>query len=136
MVYKLHNSHCCCSKRKQTGTAILPRIRLVSALLVYLDQLTSWRNMLGIGLTTFAEAPDPSLPRRSCLDCQPMLRFAGDSCRYYAGKPWFFISAFQPRLGSFTYCESSMPHPKSLIQVLYKKMKQANGKQPLNCPRA
>jgi hypothetical protein len=87
----------------------------------YLDQLGDWREMLGKGLTTFAERMDlPNNPSRS--DCHawsasPNIELLRTVLGVDSAAPGFARVSVRPHLGTLKFAEGSVPHPKGIVEV-------------------
>ena len=87
----------------------------------YLDQLGDWRDMLGRGLTTFAEIVDrPNSPSRS--DCHawsasPNIEIFRTVLGVDSVAPGFRRLAVRPHLGKLTSASGSVPHPRGEVEV-------------------
>jgi hypothetical protein len=88
----------------------------------YLPELEPWREMLEVGLSTFAEIP--SAGTRS--DCHAWSAHPNyDLLRLVAGikpgSPGFRTVRIEPHLGTLSRLESSLPHPGGTIAVSYRR---------------
>jgi alpha-L-rhamnosidase len=88
----------------------------------YLRQLEPWREMLELGLSTWAEAPD--LASRS--DCHawsahPNYDLLTIVAGIKPGGPGFRRVRIEPHLGTLDHLEAGLPHPKGPIAVAYRK---------------
>jgi alpha-L-rhamnosidase len=88
----------------------------------YLPQLQPWREMLDLGLSTWAETPDLS----SRSDCHAWSAHPNyDLLTIVAGikpaAPGFARVRIEPHLGALDRLEASLPHPKGPIQVTYER---------------
>jgi hypothetical protein len=85
----------------------------------YLNQLTPWKDMLKLGLTTFAERPEPTRSDCHAWSASPCYDFLATVCGIKPSAPGFTSVLIEPHPGNLTYCEGSMPHPKGIIYVKY-----------------
>jgi alpha-L-rhamnosidase len=88
----------------------------------YLPELEPWREMLEVGLSTFAEIP--SAGTRS--DCHAWSAHPNyDLLRLVAGikpgSPGFRTVRIEPHLGTLGRLEASLPHPAGAIDVAYRR---------------
>jgi hypothetical protein len=87
----------------------------------YLDQLGDWRDMLGRGLTTFAEIVDrPGAPSRS--DCHawsasPNIEIFRTVLGVDSAAPGFRRVTVRPHLGKLTSVAGAVPHPKGDVEM-------------------
>jgi len=102
---------------------------------LYLSQLTPWKNMLAIGLTTFAESPEPTRSDCHAWSASPCYDLLATVAGIMPASPGFSTVVIKPHLGKLTYCESSMPHPNGLIQVSYKKNETGKWRTAIELPQ-
>src|SRR5262249_28392750 len=87
----------------------------------YLDMLGDWHEMLGKGLTTFAERMDlPNNPSRS--DCHawsasPNIELLRTVLGVDSAAPGFARVSVRPHLGKLAFVEGSVPHPKGAVEA-------------------
>ncbi len=83
----------------------------------YLDLLGPWRTMVSLGLTTWAEQPEPTRSDSHAWSAHPNY----DLLRIVAGirpaKPGFAAIAIEPHLGALQHVQASEPHPAGQIDV-------------------
>jgi alpha-L-rhamnosidase len=87
----------------------------------YTDILDPWENMLNIGLTTFAEEPDPTRSDCHAWSASPLYYFLSLICGIKPGEPGFKSVIIEPNLGKLKWIEGSMPHRLGDIKVSIKK---------------
>ncbi len=87
----------------------------------YYSQLGPWRQMLKIGLTTFAEKPEPTRSDCHAWSASPEYDFLATICGIMPDAPGFSRVLVRPALGELTEVEGSMPHPKGMIRVKLRK---------------
>jgi alpha-L-rhamnosidase len=87
----------------------------------YYSQLGPWRQMLKIGLTTFAEKPEPTRSDCHAWSASPEYDFLATICGIMPDAPGFGRVLIRPALGELTEVEGSMPHPKGMIRVKLRK---------------
>ena len=83
----------------------------------YQDQLEPWKNMIAMGLTTFAET-DVN-PRSEChaWSASPNFDFLHLIAGIHPAEPGFKSVIVAPNFGDLTYIRASMPHPAGEIKV-------------------
>ena len=86
----------------------------------YLEQLQPWREMLELGLSTFAEKPDPTRSDCHAWSASPNYDFLATVCGIRPSSPGFATVSIEPHLGPLQEVEASMPHPAGEIRVRYK----------------
>ena len=86
----------------------------------YLSTLQPWRDMLNMGLTTWAETPEPTRSDSHAWSAHPNF----DLLRVVAGirpaAPQFSEIVIEPHLANLQNLSAAMPHPKGLIEVSYR----------------
>ncbi|HLI93652.1 MAG TPA: nucleoside hydrolase, partial [Puia sp.] len=87
----------------------------------YYSQLGPWRQMLAIGLTTFAEKPEPTRSDCHAWSASPDYDFLATICGIMPDAPGFDRVLVRPALGGLSEVEGSMPHPKGTIRVKLRK---------------
>jgi hypothetical protein len=88
---------------------------------MYYDQLLPWRNMLAIGLTTFAENPDPTRSDCHAWSSSPNYDFFATICGIVPDAPAFKKILIQPAFGKLEEIYGTMPHPDGMISVQLKR---------------
>jgi hypothetical protein len=88
----------------------------------YLPQLEPWREMLDLGLSTWAETPD--LASRS--DCHawsahPNYDLLTIVAGIKPGAPGFKTVRIEPHLGTLDRLNAALPHPKGEVAVAYRR---------------
>lgn len=78
---------------------------------LYYQQLTPWRDMLKIGLTTFAEEPDPTRSDCHAWSASPNYDFLATICGIMPAAPGFKKVRIAPALGDLKEVKASMPLP-------------------------
>jgi alpha-L-rhamnosidase len=85
----------------------------------YVATLHPWRRMLGLGLTTWAETPEPTRSDSHAWSAHPNY----DLLRLVVGirpaAPGFAELVIEPHLGGLKKVEAVMPHPRGTIEVSY-----------------
>jgi hypothetical protein len=92
----------------------------------YLPELEPWREMLDVGLSTFAEIPDAGT-RSDChaWSAHPNYDLLRTVAGLKPGAPGFASVRVEPHLGTLDRVEASMPHPRGPISVSYRRDGQA-----------
>ena len=87
----------------------------------YLETLGLWREMLGLGLTTFAEKPDPTRSDCHAWSASPNYDFLATIAGIEPDSPGFKTVKIEPHLGELTQIEGKMPHPAGTISFKLKR---------------
>ncbi|MVM31834.1 Bacterial alpha-L-rhamnosidase [Spirosoma sp. HMF4905] len=87
----------------------------------FITQLKPWRDMLAIGLTTFAENPEPTRSDCHAWSASPLYEFLSITCGIRTAEPGFKSVRIEPFLGDLTTVEGKMPHPLGEIAVQFQK---------------
>jgi hypothetical protein len=87
----------------------------------YLPELEPWREMLDMGLSTFAETPDAGV-RSDChaWSAHPDYDLLRTVAGLKPGSPGFRTVRVEPHLGTLDHLDASMPHPRGPISVSYR----------------
>ena len=83
----------------------------------YLEQLQPWRDMLALGLSTFAEKPDPTRSDCHAWSAAPNYDFLATVCGIRPASPGFQTVTISPSLGPLNMVSASMPHPQGILSV-------------------
>ena len=84
---------------------------------MYYSQLTPWRDMLKIGLTTFAEKPEPSRSDCHAWSASPLYDFFSIVTGIMPDAPGFSSVSIAPALGELKQVSAAMPHQSGEIKV-------------------
>jgi alpha-L-rhamnosidase len=84
---------------------------------LYYGQLDPWHEMLKLGLTTFAEKPEPTRSDCHAWSASPNYEMLATICGIVPGSPNFKKIIIEPALGGLTNVEGEMPHPNGIISV-------------------
>jgi hypothetical protein len=87
----------------------------------YIETLGLWRDMLGLGLTTFAEKPDPTRSDCHAWSASPNYDFLATIAGIEPASPGFKTVKIEPHLGALTHIEGKMPHPDGTISFSLKR---------------
>ncbi len=85
----------------------------------YLDQLAPWHTMLGLGLTTWAEKPEPTRSDSHAWSAHPSLDLLTTVAGIQPAEPGFGRVRLQPSLGTLTSLDAAIPTPKGDVVVSY-----------------
>ncbi|KAA2240495.1 Bacterial alpha-L-rhamnosidase [Chitinophaga agrisoli] len=88
---------------------------------LYYAQLKPWRDMLDMGLTTFAENPEPTRSDCHAWSASPNYDFLATICGIMPAKPGFAAVKIQPAMGALQEVSGTMPHPLGNITVSLKR---------------
>jgi len=90
----------------------------------YLSLLGPWKTMIDLGLTTFAETPEPTRSDCHAWSAHPNYDLLATVCGIAPASPGFKSVNIEPHLGSLKFVECKMPHPKGDIFLRLKKKKK------------
>ncbi|MEL6671240.1 MAG: alpha-L-rhamnosidase C-terminal domain-containing protein [Bacteroidota bacterium] len=91
----------------------------------YIDRLKPWRDMLDMGLTTFAEKPEPTRSDCHAWSASPNYELLATIAGITPAKPGFKEVRIAPHLGKLKEVKAHMPHPQGTIRVeLYRRGKK------------
>jgi hypothetical protein len=88
---------------------------------LYLQTLGPWRNMLSLGLTTWAEQPEPTRSDAHAWSAHPNYDLLTLVAGIRPDAPAFASVLIEPHLGSLTSLDATMPHPLGNIRVRYRR---------------
>jgi alpha-L-rhamnosidase len=88
---------------------------------LYLDELGPWRNMLNLGLSTWAETPEPTRSDSHAWSDSPNYDLLTIVAGIRPGAPGFTRVRIEPHLGNLTHLEATMPHAGGKIHVAYRR---------------
>ncbi len=89
----------------------------------YTEFLQPWRNMVALGLTTFAERPEPTRSDCHAWSASPNYNVLATVCGIQPASPGFKTVKIEPHFGNLTWIEGEMPHPFGKIKVKLSKSK-------------
>ena len=84
---------------------------------LYVSQLTPWEKMLDLGLTTFAETPEPTRSDCHAWSASPNYDFLATICGIEPASAGFKTVSIKPCLGNLSYIRARMPHPNGEIAI-------------------
>ncbi len=85
----------------------------------YLTQLGPWRAMLALGLTTWAETPEPTRSDCHAWSAHPNFDLLATVAGIEPAGPGFAKVAIRPHLGPLRQLKATLPHPQGTITVAY-----------------
>ena len=94
----------------------------------YLQTLGPWRDMLRIGLSTFAEKQDPTRSDCHAWSASPNYDFLATVAGIRPSSAGFKTISMEPALGDLKFIKGQMPHPSGMI-VFDLKRNGSNGIQ-------
>ncbi len=83
----------------------------------YLEMLAPWHDMLKLGLTTFAEKPEPTRSDCHAWSASPNYDLLATVCGIEPEAPGFHSVRIAPHLGSLQWVKARMPHPLGEIAI-------------------
>jgi hypothetical protein len=83
----------------------------------YYATLQPWREMLAIGLTTFAEKSEPTRSDCHAWSASPIYDFLATICGIMPDAPGFAKVRIAPAMGMLNNVTASMPHPEGMIRL-------------------
>ena len=83
----------------------------------YLELLQPWRDMLDIGLTTFAERPEPTRSDCHAWSASPNYDLLATVAGIEPASPGFKTVSIEPAFGHLGWIRASLPHPAGEIKV-------------------
>jgi alpha-L-rhamnosidase len=87
----------------------------------YLAQLAPWRHMLSLGLTTWAETPEPTRSDCHAWSAHPNFDLLATVAGIESAGPGFSKVTIQPHLGALRQLKATLPHPLGDITVAYRR---------------
>lgn len=94
---------------------------------LYYSHLDPWRDMLKIGLTTFAEKPDPTRSDCHAWSASPVYDFLATICGIKPDAPGFKTVRIAPALGELKEVQASMPLPGQASKTISVRLKRVEG---------
>ena len=92
----------------------------------YLNTINPWKEMLDLGLSTFAERPDPVRSECHAWSASPIYELLATVCGIKSCGEGFLKVSITPRLGNLSYVKAKFPHPKGYIELDIKKSEDGN----------
>ncbi len=87
----------------------------------YLDQLEPWRAMLALGLSTWAETPEPTRSDCHAWSAHPNFDLLATVAGIESAAPGFRVVEIAPHLGPLKRLAATLPHPQGEITVRYER---------------
>ncbi len=91
----------------------------------YIAQLDPWRKMLQLGLSTWAETPEPTRSDSHAWSAHPTFDLLTLVAGIAPASPGFKTVRITPHLGDLQHATATMPTPRGLVEVHY--TRQNNG---------
>ena len=85
----------------------------------YLDLLNPWRDMVALGLTTWAEQPEPSRSDSHAWSAHPNFDFLTIVAGIRPKAPGFSTVRIDPHLGRLRHLVATVPTPRGIVEVTY-----------------
>ena len=85
----------------------------------YLSLLKPWRDMVALGLTTWAEQPEPTRSDSHAWSAHPNFDFLTIVAGVRPKTPGFSTVSIAPHLGQLRSVVSAIPTPKGVVEVNY-----------------
>ena len=98
------------------------------------DNLQIWRDQMALGLTTWAEMPEPSRSDCHAWGASPNIELFRILLGIRSAAPGFREIRIEPALGDLREVSGSMPHPLGEIKVAYRLDKRGKGKVVISLP--
>jgi alpha-L-rhamnosidase len=87
----------------------------------YLELLGPWKKMIALGLTTWAEAPEPTRSDSHAWSAHPNYDLLTIVAGIRPKTPGFKEVSIEPHMGNLTMVNAAMPTAGGIVQVEYKK---------------
>ena len=87
----------------------------------YLNKLGPWKQMLELGLTTWAETPEPTRSDCHAWSAHPNFDLLSTVAGIEPAAPGFAKVVIAPHLGPLRSLDASLPHPSGEIRVSYRR---------------
>jgi hypothetical protein len=87
----------------------------------YLGWLDQWRDMLALGLTTWAERSEPSRSDAHAWGSSPNVEILRTVLGVDSKSPGFRTVRIEPHLGTLTEIAGRVPHPRGFVDVALKR---------------
>jgi alpha-L-rhamnosidase len=91
----------------------------------YLQLLGPWREMISLGLTTWAESPEPTRSDSHAWSAHPNFDLLTIVAGIRPKTPGFESVVIEPHLGPLMHVDAAMPTPKGTVEVQY--LREAKG---------
>lgn len=87
----------------------------------YIEQLGPWRHMLSLGLSTWAEMPEPTRSDCHAWSAHPDIGLMAIVAGIEPAAPGFAKVMIRPHLGSLCKVDAAIPAPQGMISVSYRR---------------
>lgn len=87
----------------------------------YIGQLKPWKEMITLGLSTFAETPEPTRSDCHAWSASPNYDLLATVCGIVPGSAGFKTVTIAPNLGPLRFVTAKMPHPNGEISVSFQR---------------
>ncbi|HET9304487.1 MAG TPA: alpha-L-rhamnosidase C-terminal domain-containing protein [Candidatus Sulfotelmatobacter sp.] len=88
----------------------------------YLQLLGPWQKMVSLGLTTWAESPEPTRSDSHAWSAHPNFDFLTIVAGIRPASAGFESVAIEPHLGALNHVEAALPTPKGMVEVKYRRV--------------
>lgn len=88
----------------------------------YLQLLAPWHEMLSLGLTTWAESPEPTRSDCHAWSAHPNFDLLTIVAGIRPRSPGFEPVEIEPHLGALKHLEAALPTPKGAVEVKYRRV--------------
>jgi alpha-L-rhamnosidase len=85
----------------------------------FITMLQPWNQMIRIGLTTFAEEPEPTRSDCHAWSASPNYELLSLVCGVKPASPGFATVTIEPWLGPLKKVDGVVPHPKGEVHVIF-----------------
>jgi hypothetical protein len=85
----------------------------------YLKLLGPWKQMISLGLSTWAESPEPTRSDSHAWSAHPNYDLLTIVAGIHPAKPGFDGVLIEPHLGNLNHVNAAMPTPKGTIEIEY-----------------
>jgi len=87
----------------------------------YVEMLAPWKQMLSLGLSTFAEKSEPTRSDCHAWSATPTYELLATVCGIGPAEPGFKSVRIEPHLGALDWVEGNVPHPQGDIYVRFER---------------
>lgn len=100
----------------------------------FLNMLQPWYKMLQIGLTTFAENPEPTRSDCHAWSSSPLYDFFATVVGITPASPGFKTINIEPNFGHLNFIDCSFPHPQGPVKIHLMKIGENGIKGRISMP--
>jgi hypothetical protein len=101
----------------------------------YLTQLKPWHDMLALGLTTFAENPEPTRSDCHAWSASPNYDLLATVCGIRPGSAGYSSVWIEPSLGTLQTVNGKAAHPNGMIAVEFRRIGTSGLDAQINLPK-